>query len=251
MRRLAVFTAFVERDLRKDLASLPGVFAELFLQPLLFLFVFAFVLPAVGGIDRSYLSVLVPGLTVMTAMTSAVTGVCLPVLIELHYTRELEDRLAAPVPAALVAAAKMTRAVIRSCLGALCFLLVAWLLVGRSPLDYGAGVFGAAFLAAVVGSGVGMVLAGFVDVKNIDAMAAASVSIVGFTGCAQYTWASLHALPLFQWATLLNPLTYASELARAGAVSALHPALCSGVLVIVAAATWVLGMKRFGRIVSA
>ncbi|GAA1347995.1 ABC transporter permease [Falsarthrobacter nasiphocae] len=250
MSRASVFAAFVERDLRKDLKSLPGVFAELFLQPILFLFVFAFVLPAVGGIDRGYLGVLVPGLAAMTAVSSGITGVCLPVLIELHYTREIDDRLAAPVPARFVALAKMTHSVIRAFLGAICFVLVAWALVGKSPFEYGPGLFLGAFLGAFVGSGIGMLLAGFVDVKNIDAVAAASVSLVGFTGCAQYSWASLSALPAFQWVTLLNPLTYASELTRAASTHSLAPALCVAVLSVLAVVTWAAGARRFGVIVA-
>jgi ABC-2 type transport system permease protein len=37
-----------------------------------------------------------------------------------------------------------------------------------------------------------------------------------FTGCSQYPWTSLHgSLLWFKIVTLFNPLTYASELARA------------------------------------
>jgi len=32
-----------------------------------------------------------------------------------------------------------------------------------------------------------------------------------FFGCAYYPWATLHVIPWFQYAVLVNPLVYASE----------------------------------------
>lgn len=246
-----IFFAFLSRDLRKDLDSLPSVIAELFLSPLLLLFVFGYILPAIGAVTPGYVELLVPGLAVMAAFSSGISGTAISLLVDFHYTRELEDRLAAPVPRWWVAEAKMVRSAVRSSLGGAVFMGVAWAVAGVPPVRYGAVLPVALVLAAVMGAGVGMTVATSVSVLNIDAVVAALVAFLSFTGCAQYGWSSLDQLVWFQKLTLLNPLTYAAELARSATSAAgLSAATCLCVCVLLTLVTWVVGSHRFARLVT-
>ena len=48
-----------------------------------------------------------------------------------------------------------------------------------------------------------------------------------FTGCSQYPWASLTPIPVFKWAVLANPLSYASESVRGLVLPGSPPALAT------------------------
>lgn len=239
----------MHRDLIKDLRTIPSLVAELFFQPLLFLFVFGLILPSIGTLEANYLNTLVPGLIVMTAIVSGFSSVSVPLLIELNYTGELEDRIMAPVAWEFVALAKLMRAAVRSIAGATAFSLVAFFMVGFNAFSQGPLLWSAVLLASLVGSGLGLVIACNVSVKNIDAISSFVSILIIFTGCAQYRWIDLEVLPVVQYGVLLNPLTYATELGR-GAFSddGLGVIVCWVVLLSLSIVSWWVGMISFRRL---
>ncbi len=73
------------------------------MQPLLFLFVFTFVMPRMSGGNpmaggASFGTILLPGLMAVAIMFSGIAAVALPLSTEFGITREIDDRVMCPVP---------------------------------------------------------------------------------------------------------------------------------------------------------
>jgi ABC-2 type transport system permease protein len=108
--------------LRKNL----GVFVlRTLIQPLLLVFVFLYVFPSIGqGIsghggtagESAFATVLVPGVVGISIMFQGVQAVALLLSTEFGYTREIEDRVQAPCPIWVVAAAKVLSGAIQGVL---------------------------------------------------------------------------------------------------------------------------------------
>lgn len=102
---MSVFFALLSRELR-DLGKNPARFLlRTVLQPLLFIVVFSYVLPTVargassasaalsGQGGRSFTLVLGPGLIAVAMVYQGIQAVTVPLMTELTFTGELEDRL--------------------------------------------------------------------------------------------------------------------------------------------------------------
>src|ERR1019366_1449637 len=83
------------------------------MNPVLSVFVFTYVLPRTGqhlptaAGAGNLATVLVPGLVALAMVFTSIAAVALPLSIELGATREIEDRVMAPVPLATVPLAKV------------------------------------------------------------------------------------------------------------------------------------------------
>jgi ABC-2 type transport system permease protein len=121
----AAFATLLRRDalvLRKNLREfLPRTI----LQPVLLMFVFTFVMPeiglAVGGEEGAELftTLLVAGVVGSTILFQGIQGVALPLVQDFGYTREIEDRVMAPLPVEGVAIAKVVSGAAQCLLGGL------------------------------------------------------------------------------------------------------------------------------------
>ena len=110
--QLVAFRAMCGRDLwviaRHDLA---GFLAQSLLQPLFYLFIFGRVLPDIGAARGSYGSQLLPGVLGLTLFLTSLQNTALPLVIDFSFTKEIEDRLLAPLAAWALAVQKMVMAV--------------------------------------------------------------------------------------------------------------------------------------------
>src|SRR5262249_40826536 len=67
------------------------------LQPLLLTFVFGRVLTSSGMMQMGYKNVLLPGIIAIAMVLSGVQAVAMPLIAEFQFTKEIEDRLLAPM----------------------------------------------------------------------------------------------------------------------------------------------------------
>nr|MDT0666298.1 hypothetical protein [Micromonospora sp. DSM 115978] len=95
---LRSFGQILRRDLFVTTRSLPTFLAQVVLQPLFLVFVFGKVLVDLGFTQASYADLLLPGTIALTAVLTGLQGTALPLVIEFSYTKEIEDRLLAPLP---------------------------------------------------------------------------------------------------------------------------------------------------------
>jgi ABC-2 type transport system permease protein len=226
--------------------------AQALLQPLFFLFVFGRVLPEIGAARGAYGTQLLPGVLALTLVLTALQGTSLPLVIEFSFTKEIEDRLLAPLPVWLVGVQKIVVAALRGIVAAVLILpLGALILPGGIDLGGASwtGFVGVLLLGAVAGANVGLVLGTAVPPNRINVAFAVVLTPLIFTGATFYPWAGLGSLRWFQDVTLLNPLTYVAEGMRGAIAGVPHLAggwvalgLCGSVLAFGAA-----GLAGFAR----
>jgi ABC-2 type transport system permease protein len=252
-RALAAFAALMRRDLRVMRRELPYLLARTLLQPLLFTFVFGALLPRMGYMRADYGAALLPGILAVSLALSAVQSVALPLVQDFGATREIEDRLLAPIPTTLLAAQKVAAGALQGIVAGLVVLPVARLLLGpvvALGASNVAAVLGVTVLGAVTFSALGLWVGSAISPPQIGFMFSFIVSPLLIFGCAYYPWRGLDALPAMQVAVLANPLTYVSEGMRAAIVPAMpHLPLGAavGALAVLAAAFWTLGLRSFRR----
>jgi ABC-2 type transport system permease protein len=136
----SAFAALLQRDLavlRKNLGEFVG---RTVVQPFLLVFVFLYVFPKIGqGIgsgrgaagQAQFATALVAGVVGLSIFFQGVQAVALVLATEFGYTREIEDRVLAPMPVWLVAVGKVTSAAVQGVIAAaLVFPIAAFVHAG-------------------------------------------------------------------------------------------------------------------------
>ena len=247
------FLALCERDVWVTVRHEPVSFlAQALLQPIFFLFVFGRVLPEIGAAQGSYGSQLLPGIMGLTLVLTALQNTALPLVIEFSFTKEIEDRLLAPLPVWAVGIQKMVIAAIRGMIAAL-FILPLGELILPGGIDLGGAdwlaLAGVLVAGSFAGAAMGLMLGTAVPPNKISVAFTIVLTPLLFTGATFYPWAALESLPWFQVVTLFNPLTYVSEGMRAALTAAPH--LGTG-WILLGLVGWTLifswlGLRGFGR----
>src|SRR6202044_2363052 len=127
------------------------------MNPLLFLFVFTYVIPHIttgaamnptGAIAGSAFStVLLPGLMAVAIMFSGIAAVALPLAQEFGITREIDDRVMCPLPVPAVAFEKICFSAVQSVVAACVVFPLAYYVPAIHPVTH---VSSWPFLIAVV-----------------------------------------------------------------------------------------------------
>src|SRR4051812_26489239 len=133
VRASTVFIALLRRDVRVASKELPFFLLRTIMQPVLFLIVFGFLLPKMGFVRGGYQTALLPGVLAVSLAVSAIQSVALPMVQDFGWTKEIEDRLLAPVSTRVVAAEKIVAGVLQGIISALCVLPLARLIMGPIP----------------------------------------------------------------------------------------------------------------------
>src|SRR3954465_1435657 len=129
----SVFLALLRRDLRVARKELVFFLVRTTMQPLLFLIVFGFLLPRMNFVGKGYQTALLPGILAVSLSLAAIQSVALPMVQDFGWTKEIEDRLLAPVPTRLIAAEKIVAGMIQGIVAATFVLPIARLVMGPIP----------------------------------------------------------------------------------------------------------------------
>ena len=246
-----VFTALLMRDITVVRRELPYFLVRTTLQPLLFVTIFGFLMPRMGIIGRNYTTIMLPGVLALSLTLSAVQAVALPMVQDFGFTKEIEDRLLAPVPIQLVAIEKIVSGILQGFIAALFVLPVARLIMGPIPgLTFSrAGIL---LLMTILGgaafSAIGLFLGTGIAPQQIGLMFSVIVAPMIMFGCTYYPWRGLDAVPAMKYAVLIDPLVYVSEGLRAALTPALpHMSIwaISGALVVLTGLFTSLGLRTF------
>ena len=216
------FRALLARDLNVLRKNAVEFLLRTIMQPLLFVFVFTYVFPkiglGVGGAGRAsaFSSLLVPGVVAIACIFQGVQAVALPLVQEFGFTREIEDRVMAPMPVEGVAVEKILAGAIQGLLAAaVVFPLAA--LVPATPVHLHvrwAELLTLLPLAALAGSTLGLVMGTFVEPRRVPLLFGVVVIPITFLGATYYPWAALTPIPWLKVLVLINPLVYMSEAMR-------------------------------------
>jgi ABC-2 type transport system permease protein len=252
--------ALIERDLNVLWRDIVPYALRTAVQPALFAFVFGYVFPRIGqGIGgghgpagaAAFVTVLLPGLMANTLMFQGVTAVALPLVAEFSISREIEDRVMAPVPVAVVGLTKVISASIQAFFAGWLVVPAVWLATGgHAPIswDHPIRLLTIMPLCALVGSALGLVLGTVISPRRINYLFALLLVPLTLLGCVYYPWVALHAIPWLQILTLINPVVYMSEGLRAALAPGLpHMPLWAvyGLLLTALAVMLWIGLAKF------
>lgn len=213
MTSLRAFTAVLGRDVFVTGRELPSFLAQVLVQPVALLFIFGKVLGELGYIQPGYAQLLLPGMIALNAFLVALQNTAFPLVLDFSYSREIEDRLLAPLPISWVAVEKMLFGAMRGIVAAVLMIPIGVVMLGEINWDFAGLPF--ALLILVLGSfaggAVGLTVGAAVPPRRINIMFAVILAPLMFTGASQFPWAGLENLRWFQIVCAFNPLTYVSE----------------------------------------
>ncbi|PWW21934.1 ABC-2 type transport system permease protein [Geodermatophilus normandii] len=211
------FTALLWRDVFVTGREFVPFLLQVVLQPVFLLFVFGKVLVELGFTSSAYADVLLPGVVSLAAFLTALQNTAFPLVIDFSFTKEIEDRLLAPLPTALVAVEKVVFATLRALVAAAVMFPIGLWVLGSLPVTWSDVPVLVFFLVlgSLVGAAIGMTLGTFVKPNRINVVFAVVLTPLLFTGSTQFPWPALDQLRWFQVVCALNPLTYVSEALRA------------------------------------
>jgi ABC-2 type transport system permease protein len=208
------FFAMLARDAHVARRNAMQLFFQTFLQPLLFVFVFGKVMVSSGYMPPAYKSLLLPGIMAISMTFTGIWAVAMPLIAEFQWTREIEDRLLAPIDIRWIAVEKVVAGMIQALAAGVVVIPLAWLVLGRGveihlrePLVFVAIVLLVAGFSACGGLALGCSM----NQQHIGLMFSMVITPMIFFGCTYYPWSALKTFPILQKAVLINPLVYASE----------------------------------------
>ena len=211
------FGAMLARDAHVARRNAIQLLLQTFLQPLLFVFIFGKVMVGSGYMPASYKSLLLPGIIAISMVFTGIWAVAMPLIAEFQWTREIEDRLLAPIDMTWIAIEKVIAGMIQALIAGLIVIPLSWLVL--RPLDISVGsplsFILIVVLVATFSACGGLALGCSINQQHIGLMFGMVITPMIFFGCTYYPWNALAKFPILQKAVLINPLVYASEGLRA------------------------------------
>jgi ABC-2 type transport system permease protein len=260
------FGGLMLRDLRVLMRELGPFLVRVAMNPLLFLFIFTYVMPHMSGgaalnptaqmagaTGGSFGTVLLPGLMAVAIMFSGIAAVALPLAQEFGITREIDDRVMCPLPIAAVAAEKIIFSALQSLIAAAGVFPLAYYIPSTPVMVHVSNWFFLAavlVLASLLAGALGLTIGTSVQPKQIGLIFGVVVMPITFLGCVYYPWAALAPIRWMQLGVLVNPIVYMSEGLRAALTPSLGHMPEAMILLMLCfflvLLTW-LGMKGFRR----
>jgi ABC-2 type transport system permease protein len=247
------FFALLRRDLLVAVRTAPMVLGTL-TQPILVVLVFGNLLPRLGLVAGNFGTVLMPGLMSITMMMAGVQGILMPLSADLAGTREINERLLAPITSFGVAVEKIVAGALQATWAALVCLPLMMLLmheVGGSslhprwlllpPIALVCGVLSAAF---------GLNLGTRVEPRYAGLLFPILLGPMMLFGCAYFPWTGLASIGPIRYLFLINPLVFISEALRlvvTPEIPHMPLGLLFGGLFAFTAVLLVLGARAFER----
>jgi ABC-2 type transport system permease protein len=223
----AAFRAMLLRDFTILDKRLVQFVAGTVMQPLMLVFVLAYVFPKIGqevggvtsGASR-FSSLLMAGLVAQTIIFIGIFTVGTELVRELGVTGEMEDRLLAPTPIALVAVEKIVSGGLQALFGALVVFPIA-AFVPATPVFLDVQpllLLTMTPLACITAAALGLTMGSRFSPDTAAYLFGVVALPLSFLGAIFFTWPSLTPVPVMKWALLANPLVYVSEGFRAALV---------------------------------
>jgi ABC-2 type transport system permease protein len=261
---IKTFAAMMAREGRALRRNMIGTFTRSVMQPLLFVFVFTYVMPKIGGggifgagaaaAGTTFATVLLPGLMASMLFMQGIMAVTFPLVMEFSWQRTIEDRALAPAPIRVLAIQKIIAGAVQAFIGAITVIPIVLLVhaPGQAPQ---VNVTNWALLALILVAGslltasLGLLLGTLMDPRKMQMLFAAILLPATMLGCVYYPWSALSSIR-WQVAVLINPMVYLSEGLRAVLTPQTgHLALWAILLVLVGVTALLgyLGTKAFAR----
>jgi ABC-2 type transport system permease protein len=263
------FGAMMAREFRVLRRNAIATFTRAVMQPLLFVFVFAYVFPKIGGGFElgggaaasgargsvNFATILVPGLMASMLLMQGIMAVTFPLVMEFSWQRTIEDRALAPVPIRVLAVQKIVAGAVQAFIGG-CIVFPIVLFVhaaGQAPHVHVTNwaLFALILVAAsLLTASLGLLLGTIMDPRKMQMLFAVILLPATMLGCVYYPWSALHHIRWLQILVLINPMVYMSEGLRAVLTPELGHMPTWGVLLALLGGTAVfgyLGTRTFAK----
>ena len=212
-------------------------------QPFLLCFVFLYVFPTIGqGVgggggaagESAFATILVAGVVGLSVMFQGIQAVALPMVQEFGYTKEIEDRVLAPLPVSLVALEKVLFGAIQGLIAAaIVFPIAAVVHAGGVHINlqvHWLELITLIPLACITTSALGLTFGTIFDPRTVPLLFGIIILPITFLGGTYYSWTTLAPVTIgsFHWLqvlVLVNPLIYINEGMRGALTSAPHMSL--------------------------
>jgi ABC-2 type transport system permease protein len=252
------FAAMLLRDLAVLRKNLREFIPRTVLQPLLLVFVFTYVFPKIGqgvggsgGAASTFSTVLVAGVVATAILFQGIQSTALPLVQEFGYTREIEDRVLAPLPVSMVAIQKIVAGALQCLLAGLIVFPIG-AVVPATPVHLHVHwliLLTLIPLTCVTAGAMGLMFGTIFDPRTVPMLFGVIVVPLTFLGCTYYSWLALEPIRWLQILVLVNPLVYMSEGFRAALTEVPTMSLWAiyGVLTFFAALFTYIGVKNFTK----
>jgi ABC-2 type transport system permease protein len=175
---------------------------------------------------------------------------------EFGYTKEIEDRVLAPLPVSLVALGKVTSGAIQGLIAALLVFPIAAVVPANDvhlSFDWPV-VLTLMPLACIASSALGLTFGTRFQPRTVPIMFGVIIIPITFLGCVYYSWTALGPIKVggfswLKWLVLVNPLVYMSEGFRGAFTTVDHMSLAAVYLALAgfAALFLYLGINGFKK----
>jgi ABC-2 type transport system permease protein len=247
---LKTFVAMLLRDAHVARRNAVTLVFQTLLQPMMFVFIFGRVMTTSGLMAAQYKALLLPGIIALSMLMTGTWAVAMPLVAEFQFTKEIEDRLLAPMEMEWLAVEKVVAGMIQALVAGLVVIPIAWAVMGGVSLsgDHVGLLLLLAVLVACLSATLGLALGCTVGQQHVGLMFSLVLAPMIFFGCTYYPWQALAAFPLLKRIVLVNPLVYASEGFRSALVPQFpHLPLAAILAALVAfnAAFLAFGLRQF------
>ncbi|HEY2945930.1 MAG TPA: hypothetical protein VGN09_26095, partial [Vicinamibacteria bacterium] len=215
---MTAFLALLRRDLKvASRNALPLLMATL-TQPILVVLVFGNILPRLHLVADAFRTVMVPGLMSITMLMAGVQGVLMPLTIDLSGSREVDERLLAPISVFGVVIEKVVAGAIHAAVAGLIALPAMMFLMhqttGVEVHPRWAALLPLVALCGLLSAAFGLTIGSRVQPRFSGLLFAVILGPMMLFGCAYYPWTGLAVIGPLQYVFLVNPLVFMSESMR-------------------------------------
>ena len=205
------FWAMVKRDLLVQWRDKGEFIFRVVMLPFILILVYGFMLPTVGILPATFPTHMFCGMIGMSMLITGIHGTAVPVSMDFHNLREIEDRLLASVSTRTVAYAKMFVGILESFIGGLIVLPISLIFMGskitiQMTLSSLPLLILVLVLTAMASAALVLLVGTIVKPSQIAAMFPGFLMPVVFLGSIFYTWNQLAPLPVMQGITLYRSI---------------------------------------------
>ena len=236
----SAFIALLARDLTVVRKEFGMFLARTVVQPFMLMFVFTFVFPKIGqgvgggaGAAR-FSTLLVGGVVASSIIFQGIQAVALPLVQDFGYTREIEDRVLAPLPVGAIAFEKVVAGGVQALIAGL-LVFPMGLFIPATKINLHVNflmLIPVMILGAFLSASLGLFIGTRVGPRQVPLIFGLLVIPMTFLGAVYYPWQSLAPLRWLQVAVLINPLVYLTEGMRAALTTGV-PHMNSAVILVV------------------
>lgn len=205
------FWAMIKRDLLVQWRDKGEFIFRVAMLPFILILVYGFMLLTVGILPATFPTHMFCGMIGMSMLITGIHGTAVPVSMDFHNLREIEDRLLASVSTRTVAYAKMFVGILESFIGGLIVLPISLIFMGskitiQMTLSSLPLLILVLVLTAMASAALGLLVGTIVKPSQIAAMFPGFLMPVVFLGSIFYTWNQLAPLPVMQGITLYRSI---------------------------------------------